>query len=101
MHPHIRGDQCVRRASHVIVRARQDGDGERGRGAARPRGGDGGARTPCRARRRHGPALSGRHGGGGVRHGVLLGSRAAVLADARGPCHLGRLCRRLYAKSHL
>ena len=65
------------------------------RGAPAARGG-----SPCRpatrssARRSSRPSR--RRGARAVRHGLLLGSRARLLAGARGDQHLGRLRRRLH-----
>ena len=56
-------------------------------------------RHPHRARHQHGGAMAGWFGGRGLRHGLLLGHRAAVLAAARGVHDRGRLRRRLHRRT--
>src|SRR5919201_1175408 len=89
------------RSSHVLVHEEDDQAPAFAKHAARTRGADGRAAAAFRERPSAEAAVSRRNAASGVRHGVLLGRGAALLAAAGRLLDRGRLRRRRYKESDL
>src|ERR687888_333826 len=89
------------RSPHVLVHEEDDQAPALAKHAARTRSAEGRAAAAFRKRPSSEAAFSRRHAASGVRHGVLLGRGAALLAAAGRLLDRGRLCRRRNQESNL